>query len=378
MLSSFTKFLHRTYHPLNRIEISKHALLNNYRYLSSVNSDISIAPVLKSNAYGHGLVPVAKILEEVNAPFYCVDSIYEAYELLKAGIKTKILIMGYIDPENLKVKKLPFSYAVYTTEQLRVINEYQPGAGIHIKFDSGMHRLGVTLDQLPDFFETLKLCNFVTIEGFMSHLADSENPKSSLTGLQFDNCQKALAILEANNIYPKWKHLGNSGAILNQKLLGLDKFSNVARTGIALYGIDPRSQNTPKLKPVLRLTSQIVQIKQLKKGNRVGYNGTYIADKTTTIGILPLGYYDGVDRRLSNLGCMLVDNVICPIIGQVSMNITVIDITGVTNPEIGQEVLVYSNQPKDPNSIKAAADICKTIPYDILVHLAASTRREIV
>ena len=157
MLNKIKKIFGREYHPLNRIEISRSALVHNYQYLSNLNKKILIAPVLKSNAYGHGLVQVAKLLDPLGAPFFCVDSIYEAYELLKAGIKTKILIMGYIDPENLKVKKLPFSYAVYNEEQLKVINKYQKGAGIHIKFDSGMHRLGITIDELSKFINTLKV-----------------------------------------------------------------------------------------------------------------------------------------------------------------------------------------------------------------------------
>ncbi len=378
MLEAVKKLLGRTYHPLNRIEISSLFLLHNYHYLSSLNPQIKIAPVLKSNAYGHGIIQVAKVLDVVHAPFFVVDSIYEAYELLNAGVKTKIFIMGYVDPENLKVKKLPFSYAVYNYDQLTAINEYQKGAGVHIKFDSGMHRLGVTIDELPEFLLAMKRYNNVTIEGFMSHFAESEHPKSDLTRLQIENYKKGLSLLKERGLEPQWKHFANSAGILNQQALGLGEITNMARTGLDIYGIDPRAMTDANLKPVLRYLTKIVQIKEIAPGDQVGYNGTFTAKEAMKIALLPIGYYDGIDRRLSNKGSMLVNGQECTILGRVSMNITAIDVSSVKNPQIGQDAIVFSDDPNDKNSIKNAADLCDTIPYDLLVHLAASTRREVV
>src|SRR5579863_9685663 len=127
ILANFKK----TYFPLNKIEISRTALLQNYQYLSDL-SNLKIAPCLKSNAYGHGLPLVAKILDNVGAPFLCVDSLYEAYELFNLKVKTPILIMGYTFLNNLKVKKLPFSFAVYDRETLEILSKYQPHIGIHL------------------------------------------------------------------------------------------------------------------------------------------------------------------------------------------------------------------------------------------------------
>lgn len=231
MLGSLKKLLGKTYHPLNKIEISSLFLLHNYTYLSSLNPSLKVVPVLKSNAYGHGIIQVASILDKVQAPFFAVDSIYEAYELVNAGVKTKIFIMGYVDPENLKVKQLPFSYAVYNEEQLSVISEYQKGAGVHIKFDSGMHRLGVTIDELPEFLELFHRYRSVRVEGFMSHFAESEHPHSDLTKMQITNYRKALTMLEDYAIRPQWKHFGNSAGLLHHKQLGLSEFTNMVRTG---------------------------------------------------------------------------------------------------------------------------------------------------
>src|SRR5690349_13962355 len=125
MLSTLKNLIRSSYHPLNTFEISAYHLKHNYKYLSYLNSRLSIAPVLKSNAYGHGIVEVASILDPLNPPFFCVDSIYEAYQLLKAKIKTPILVMGYIHPDTLKVKKLPFSFAIYSIEMLEALHKYQ-------------------------------------------------------------------------------------------------------------------------------------------------------------------------------------------------------------------------------------------------------------
>lgn len=374
MINSLFKIFKKEYQTLNRIEISKNNLEYNYQYLSSLSGSLKIAPVIKSDAYGHGINKVAKILNPLGAPFFCVDSLYEAYELLKDGIKTPILIMGYTAPQNFKVKKLPFSYAVFDLETIKVLNEYQEDCKVHIFIDTGMNREGIQIEKIPEFLDQLKNFPNVKVEGLMSHLASSDNPKDSLNKVQIKNFYKALEIFKKYNIHPKWIHFFNSDGLLNHVPTSKVGRQNMARVGLALYGI---SHNT-NLKPVLRFTTQIAQIKKVKSGDRVGYDGTYTIKKPTTIGILPAGYYDGVDHRLSNKGSVLVNGIACPIIGRVSMNITTVDLSNVSNPFIGQEVVVYSDNPNDPNSIKNAAKICKTIPYDILIGLTASIKRIII
>lgn len=374
MLNKLKAVLGVKYFPLNEIKISKKNLVSNYKYLCSLGRQIKIAPVLKSNAYGHGIVEVAKILDKVNAPMFCVDSLYEAYELLKAKIKTPILIMGYINPENLKVKRLPFSYAVYDLKLLEAIDKYQIGAEVHIKVDTGMHRLGVPTDQLKDFTkEVLKFKN-IKIVGLLSHFASADDPRDTLNKVQIENFKKAHRIVKSLGINLRWNHLANSDGLIN---LGskLSEITNIARTGLALYGIS----SDKNLKPVLELTSQVVQIKELKQGDRVGYSGAYKASKNMLLGILPIGYNDGIDRRLSRIGSFIVKEQNCPIIGRVSMNITAIDITSVKNPKVGDKVIIFSKKPKDINSIENCAKICKTIPYELLIHLSpTSIRREVI
>jgi alanine racemase len=363
----------KSYHSLNAIEVSKTALVHNFNYLSGLATDIVIAPVLKSNAYGHGLQHVAKALDSVGAPFFCVDSLFEAYELLKIDIKTPILIMGYTDPENLKVKKLPFSFAVFDKATLAVLNKYQSGCNIHIFVDTGMHREGITLDELPEFLEYAVSLKNIKIEGLMSHFAASDQFANPLTVEQVKNFQTALKIVKQVGIQPEWIHIGNSAAsLLPKKYKG--KIGNLIRAGIASYGIGGEV-NDKNLKPALRVLTTIGQIKKIRKGEKIGYDFTYTAKKDMTLGVLPYGYYDGMDRRLSNKGSVLVDGLVCPIIGRVSMNITVIDISTIPNPKVGQTVIIYSDDPNDKNSFQNVGKLTRTIQRDLLVHLSESTKR---
>lgn len=284
--------------------------------------------------------------------------------------------MGYTALQNLKVKKLPFSFAVYTNDLLEAIAKYQPQVGIHIFVDTGMRREGVTLEELPQFLEDVKKSG-VKVEGLMSHLASSESRTDKSFLSQINGFKKALRTIKKHGINPKWIHIAATGSIINPQTRPIvSKISNMVRAGLFLYGL---SSSTPdeNLKPSLKLITHISQIKTLKRGESIGYDGTYTAKKDAVIGVLPIGYYDGVDRELSNKGIVKINGVDCPIIGRVSMNLTTVDISG-TNVKMGDEVIIYSDNPKDKNSIENTAKICKKIPYEILVNLAESTRRVVI
>lgn len=378
MLSFFKRLLRKPFTPLNLITISKNRLVNNYQELSKVNPDIKIAPVLKSNAYGHGIRLVGDILDEVGAPFLCVDSLYEAFQLRsKTQVKTPILIMGYIHPKSLSVKKLPFSFAIYDLDHARALNEYQKGAKVHVFVDSGMHREGISMTKLDDFLKVLKELKNIEVEGLMSHLAEPAKPESSLTQMQLDNFQKAKQLILDAGFKPKWFHLGGTYGLLNK----LTADCNLVRAGRAVYGISDKTEALRMkidIKPVLKHTTTIVQIKEIKKGDKVGYSGTYVAEKDMVIGILPLGYNDGVDRRLSNKGVVTVDGVVCPIIGLVSMNVTTIDLSAVKKPVLGREAVVFSHNEDDPNSVVNASKAGGILPHEMLIHIAESTKRVVI
>jgi alanine racemase len=358
--------LSRQYLPLNTVEISAANLVSNYNYLSSLNKRIKVAPVLKSNAYGHGLVEAAGIVDRVEAPFICVDSLYEAYELYKANIKTKILIMGYADPENLRFKKLPFSFAVYSLEHLIALVRVQPRAKIHLFVDTGMGREGIPVDEFEGFMRKMPSRLFKNIEGLMSHFAASDKFRDPKTINQVKNFRRSLRILNEKGIKPKWVHIANSSGLLNSDKLGIGAFTNMARCGISLYGVDPEGKNK-RLKRVAKLLTHISQIKEIKKGGSVGYDFTYIAKKDIKTAVLPIGYNDGVDRELSNKGIVYVLGYACPILGRVSMNLTVIDITSVSKAKVG-----------DVAEIEYFIDSKTKIPYEFMVHLNPKIKRIVV
>ncbi len=375
MFNLIKKILKREYQFLNVIELNRDNLLSNYRYLSSLDKQLQIAPVLKSNAYGHGLVQIGQMLDTVKVPFLCVDSLHEAYRLQQAGIKTPILIMGYVNPENLKFKRLPFHFVIYDLHVAEIINRYQPQAKIHIKVDTGMHRLGVPVAELDQFLRQLRGLPNIQIEGLISHFASAHSLKDPLFQKQLTGFKQALAICKKHNLPLKWKHLSATEALLNPETRKeIAKVTNLARAGKAIYGYALNTDDA-HLKPVLKLKTHIAQIKQLQKGDTVGYDGTFTAKKATTIAVLPIGYNDGVDRRLSNKGTMQVNGKDCPIIGRVSMNISTIDISQVEDAFIGQEVVVISDQKTDCNSLQNFSIICDTIAHELLVHLEGSTKR---
>jgi len=373
-----SSLMRRQYHHLNEIRLSEAALRHNHQQLQKLVSNSVICPVLKSNAYGHGLKQVAMVVDTFSAPFLIVDSLYEAYELYKLNLKTPILILGYTDPRNYQTKKLPFHFTVFDLESAQALSRFQPGASVHIFVDTGMHREGVSLFELAEFVNQLKALR-LDIVGLASHLADADNPQSQrYSEQQLKNYLQALEIFQQAGIKPKWRHLNASAGAMKLENRNL----NLVRAGIASYGISPLLdtdpiERQPNLQPVLSLVTHIAQIKTVPAGVKLGYNGTYTTKKKTKLAILPIGYHDGVDRCLSNKGWVKLRSQFCPIAGRVSMNITIVDVTACAQARVGDEVVVYSDKLEDKNSFIKAAEVANTIPYDLLVGLSESISRKL-
>lgn len=372
MINNIKRLFGKSYYPLNKIEISQSALKNNYDFLSKISAPIKVAPVVKSNAYGHGIELVAKVLDTKNPPFFCVDSLFEAYQLKNSKIKSEILVMGFVDSRNLKVKKLPFTYTVFDLNFAKALNKYQPGAKIHIKVDTGMNRLGVPPKDLAAFSDQIKKLKNISVVGLMSHLA-SPNTSKVQTNSQIQYFKDARNIVKQKLLDPIWFHIAASDGLFSTKKGELKAVSNLARVGIALYGADSSRKTTP----VLKLTSKIVQIKDIQKGEKVGYDRTYTAPSPVKIAMLPIGYNDGLDRRLSQVGTLTYKKNKCKVLGRVSMNITAIDVTKVKQLKVGDEITIISNKRGDINSVNELARTCSTIPHDLLVHLHAKSIRRI-
>jgi alanine racemase len=363
-----------SYSPSIEVLISRENLLHNLGEYRKKYPNFLFAPVLKSNAYGHGLAETAGILDKEKVPFFVVDSLYEAMVLRDSGIKSKILIIGYVKPENLKSAKLAeVSFAVSDLRQLERFSELEKPIDIHLKIDTGMRRQGILPEEIGKAAEIIKKSEFLKLEGLCSHFADADNRNESFSKKQIAEWNSAVSFFAEEFSEIKFIHIAATAGVRY-----LDRaVGNAVRLGIGLYGIGGEKEKLD-LKPVLEMRSIVVSIKKIKKGDCVGYGCSYEAKKETEIATVPAGYFEGVDRRLSNKGVFKVSGVDCPIVGAISMNISSIDVSKVSEIKAGDEVIIISSNKKNKNSVENIAKLVKTIPYEILVHIPQHLRRTIV
>ncbi len=361
------------YQPLIEIRISESALLHNLNEFRAHYPDVQFAPVIKSNAYGHGMTVVAKILDQEPKAFFMVDSFYEALVLRRAGIRSKILMLGYgrvgqlVNP---KLKDCAATIIDFSTLK-EVIEKLKKPAVFHLKIDTGMHRQGLYGAEIAAAIGIIKTNPNFTLEGLCSHLADADDADQKTTEKQIALWNETVDLYKKNFPDIKYFHLGaTAGAYYSEKIKG-----NVVRLGIGLYGFNVSLFAKLNLRPVLEMASVVSSIRTIPVGEQVGYNGTWSAARVTKAATVPVGYNEGVDRRLSNRGFYKIGGVDCPIIGRVSMNISSVDVTDVGDPKVGDEVVIFSRDPGDENCIEAVARACDTIPYEILVHIPGYLKR---
>lgn len=371
MLNKVFTLFKNNYQPLNKIYIYKDRLVKNYQLLNSINKGIKVVPVLKSNAYGHGLVQIAPIMDKLNPEFICVDSLAEANILKKLGIKSEILIMGTISEISLQ-QKLPFQLTIVSLESLQMIIQTQRNAKVHLFIDTGMNREGIKLDELHEVLNQIKKSSLQLV-GVMTHLAIAHDKNNALTKTQIKNFIKAKNEVLDSGLTPKYFHIGGSDAInwISPQV------ANMVRAGRLIYGV--QAKKLKGIKPIVQFQSTVTQTKSIKKGERVGYNGTFSAQNDMTIALLPVGYNDGLDRRFSNKGIVFINRDACPILGLISMNMTVVDISNLPQKiKVGDKAVIFSSDDTKQNSIENSAKIIDTNPSDLLVGLHASTRREVI
>jgi alanine racemase len=374
-LKSVKSSFARPYRPLIEVFISAANLKHNLRTYQQTYPGLLFAPVLKSNAYGHGLVQAAQVLDKEAIPFFVVDSLYEAIALRSEGIESEILVIGFTEVENIKHANLSrVAFTVTSMEQLEAFAaRLSSHVKIHLKIDTGMHRQGILLSEIDRAIRILKLKKTLQFEGVCSHFADADGRDQKFTLSQIREWERASGLFRSNFPAIKFFHIANTaGGFYAGKASG-----NVARLGIGLYGINPSPFAKLSLKPVLEMRSIVSSIKTIPAGAKVGYNVTYRAKRATTVATIPAGYFEGVDRRLSNKGVFKIKQVDCPIVGRVSMNTTSIDVTRVEGVKIGDSVTVISKNPSDKNSVERMARLAKTIPWEILVHIPQHLRRTV-
>jgi len=382
MINFFRQLFKPKYETLNKIEIDAKKILANYEYLKNQQGSAEIFPVLKSNAYGHGLKEMCLILNQSSAPLVIVDSFPEA-QIAWRYFKRNVLILGEMPLDAYSYcdfKRTEF--AVYDGETLKLLARYRKKARIHLFVNSGMNREGI-----KDINEFIKVNNKyldrVEVTGLCSHLASADE-QSILNQTQEKEFINSLECLRAAGYFPKWVHLGNSAGLLtlNNKLL------TAYRPGLALYGYSPFSdfddsdfEANSALQPALKVTSRVVSVQNLLPGESVSYNESYRASRETNIAIIPFGYFEGLDRRLSNKAEFNVvggnNSFWAPVAGRVCMNLTCLDVNS-QNVQKGDLVVIVSSNKEDRNSVLKISHLMNTVPYEFLVRLQPNIRREIV
>lgn len=367
------------HNPLITVALSKAALLHNLKEFQQLSP--AVAPVLKGNAYGHGLIEIASILEKEHLPLFIVDSYTEARSLRAAGITTPLLIIGFTKTETIRKSKLPHTSFVVTSYE--ALEEYaqllKKPTKIHLKIDTGMCRQGITLDQTQQAIDLIKKSPRLILEGICSHFADADNLDTSFTQNQIDVWNDCVDLFMKHFLTLSYYHTSNTAghAYIRQAR------SNISRLGIGLYGLTGNGaiDTMVALQPVMKVTTSITGTKNIPTNSKVGYNGTFTTTSPTKLATIPMGYFEGVDRRLSNKGMVMIGDAAAKIAGRVSMNITILDITNipdVDNIKLGTEVTVISSRESDPNSIVNIAKTCGTIPYEIAVHVNAALQRIVI
>lgn len=364
-----------------RAEVNLAALRHNLRVVKQAAGAAPPWAVLKADAYGHGSKAVARTLERAGCSGVCVALLEEAIELREAGIRVPILVMGgYYGRAWGEILRHELTPVVYDAGQIEAIAEEvryssAEAVGIHIKLDTGMGRLGAMPRDLAALAAALKTRPEVRFDGLMTHLAcaDAGDPASLDDQLDlFDALAGELAQL---GLVPKLKHAANSAALLGHPRTHYD----MVRPGIALFGVQPVSESAPGLRPVMRVRTEVVAVRDLAKGQSVGYGWTWKAPRPSRIATIPIGYADGLTRLASNRGSVLIRGGRAPVVGTVSMDLTMVDITDLPDVAVGDEVVVMGTQkgPRGEDAITAEeiARLNGTIPWEVMTNISRRVPR---
>jgi alanine racemase len=363
-------------------EIDLEALAANFRIVKNrVGEAVNVMAVVKANAYGHGAVECARRLEKEGAEWFGVALPEEGIELRNAGVTKPILCLaGFWEGQETACIQHKLTPAVYRLDMIealdRAARERGAIADVHLKIDTGMGRLGVRFDGFSDFAVALKKFENVRVDGLMTHFAAADEPRCGpLTTEQIQRYDNALAAFREHGFQPSYRHLANSAGIFGQP----SSWGNMVRPGGVLYGLwrdilDPAHHNE-KFQPVMSLHSRITLLKWVPAGETVGYGCTFEASARTLVATVPIGYDDGYMRALSNRGHAIIHGVYATVIGRISMDLTIIDVTNVPGVAPNDEVILMG---RGGDRAVAAEDLAKTagtLSYEVTCGIGERVRR---
>ncbi len=354
-----------------------------------VGKNVDVLAVIKANAYGHGADIIAPALEAAGVNFFGAAGIEEAIDLRDIGIKSNILLMGPLLEEELNEiinnNVIPTLSDKKTAENIKIILDREnKKIKIHVKIDTGMGRFGIYYKDALDFIEFVSRQKCFEINGIYSHFSSADFD-SKETEKQLNIFLSILRGLEEKEIYIPYKHIANSSAIINLE----NSYFNMVRSGLLLYGISPIKNSAYlqglELRPVMQWKTRLVFKKNIPGNHGVSYGQSYITPQKQNIGIIPVGYKHGLDRNLSNKGFVLIKGKQAPIIGAITMDYTIINLSDIPLSKIGDEVVIIGSQEDNKISVEQLSAKTGRLPYEVLCNisdkiekLAIKNRTEII
>ena len=336
----------------------------------------ALAGVVKANAYGHGAVEVARTLVGAGASMLACADVEEGLELRGAGLTVPILVFGAVGLGEVDgIFDADLTPTVSTPASARRLQDAAARRGVrlryHLGIDTGMHRLGLRHDNLARAMPAVLAAPNLEIQGVYTHFATADTPGDELFARQRENFESAGRTLAALGVKGCMKHAANSGALLADPATWFD----LVRPGLLMYGVAPRAfEGRIAVRPVMSLRSRVTAVKGVRIGESIGYGGRFVANRPTTMAVVPAGYADGLDTRLEGRGYVLVRGRRAPIVGSVSMDMIALDVTGIT-VEPGDEVVITGRQGGDEITVGEMARWVGTIPYELLCRVGNRVKR---
>jgi len=355
-------------------EINLEAIAHNVREVKGrTGPEVRLLVAVKADGYGHGAVPVAETALTHGAEYLGVATVEEGIELRRAGIRAPILVFAALGTDEagalVKWRLVPALTSLDFARALdRRARKARKRVKVHVNIDTGMGRVGFLAEEVLDAVTEISGLRNLLLEGVMTHFPSADERDKTFTREQIERFGRLLDELRGRAIQFPIVHTANSGAVLDLP----ESYFNMVRLGISLYGYYPSDETSESLdlSPAMSVRSRIIHLKKVPPGTPVSYGRTFVTERETLVATIPFGYADGLSRDLSNRGKMIVhraagEGVVCPIVGRVCMDQTMLDVTEVPEVSTGSEVTVYSARREDPNSVEATARQLGTIPHTV-------------
>lgn len=372
------------HHRATRAEIDLQAFRHNIQNLRNhLGSKIRIMAVVKADGYGHGAVPCAQIAVDCGADYLGAGVVEEGIELRQSGLDTPILILGSIFPDEAEDLVRHDLATILCTQPLaqalsKEAVKQNKNVSVHIKVDTGMNRLGVSPEKLPELLNQISDLPNLKLEGISTHFSSADDEDLSISQAQLEKFQTALNILQNENV--PIVHSANTSALFKFP----ESHFDMVRPGLILYGAHPspslqavldRKENLSPFQPVMQWKSQVLLVKPIAKGQPISYSGSFTTQRDSLIATLPIGYADGLHRSLSNKMDVLIRGKRAPQIGNICMDMTLIDVTDIKDVQVGDEVVFFGKQEDERISVEEMAMKAGTIAYEILCNVGKRVPR---